>query len=272
MSNPPRIFAVDWSGDRRNGRRKIWRAEVCRGELVRLENGRNREEIARLLIEEAMKDRRFVVGLDFAFSFPMWFCEKLGAQTAFDVWAKTAIDGERWLHDCSFPFWGHPGAKRPTEGEGFRKTELAACAARKSGIKPKSVFQIGGAGAVGTGSIRGMPILKTLREAGFSIWPFDPPGWPTVVEIYPRALTGPVNKSSRDERKKYLRAKFSELSKQFVTTASSCEDAFDAAVSALVMQKRIDELANLSQATDPSELLEGKIWWHSPQPSMSADR
>ena len=66
--------------DRLNGRRKIWLAEVIRGELVRLENGRNREEIARLLIEEAMKDRRFVVGLDFAFSFPMWFCEKLGAK------------------------------------------------------------------------------------------------------------------------------------------------------------------------------------------------
>ena len=80
MSNPPRIFAIDWSGDRLNGRRKIWLAEVIRGELVRLENGRNREEISRLLIEEAMKDRRFVVGLDFAFSFPMWFCEKLGAK------------------------------------------------------------------------------------------------------------------------------------------------------------------------------------------------
>jgi len=114
---------------------------------------------------------------------------------------------------------------------------------------------------VGTGSIRGMPILKTLREAGFSIWPFDPPGWPKVVEIYPRALTGPVNKSSRDERKKYLRAQFPELSKPFVTTASSCDDASDAAVSALVMHKRIDDLANLSQATDRCELLEGKIWY-----------
>ena len=123
------------------------------------------------------------------------------------------------------------------------------------------MFQIGGAGAVGTGSIRGMPILKTLREAGFSIWPFDPPGWPKVVEIYPRALTGPVNKSSRDERKKYLRAQFPELSKPFVTTASSCDDASDAAVSALVMHKRIDDLANLSQATDRCELLEGKIWY-----------
>ena len=86
MHNPSRIFAIDWSGDRLNCRRKIWLAEVCRGELVRLENGRNREEIARLLVEEAIEDRRFIVGLDFAFSFPMWFFRKLGVETAFDVW------------------------------------------------------------------------------------------------------------------------------------------------------------------------------------------
>ena len=54
--------------------------------------------------------------------------------------------------------------------------------------------------------------------------------------IYPRALTGRVNKSSDDARKTYLRAKFPELSKQFMTTAGSCEDTFDAAVSAFVMQ------------------------------------
>jgi hypothetical protein len=201
------------------------------------------------------------VGLDFAFSFPVWFCEKLDVKTVFDVWAQAARDGERWLDDCSFPFWGPPGIKCSTEGEGFRKAELA-CSACGSGIRPKSVFQIGGAGAVGTGSIRGMPLLKTLREAGFSIWPFDPSGWPKVVEIYPRALTGPVNKSSRDARRRYLRVKFPKLSKRFVTTAGSCEDAFDATVSALVMHERIDDLTNLSQATDACELLEGKIWWH----------
>ncbi|MGH7258685.1 MAG: hypothetical protein ACREIM_09910 [Nitrospiraceae bacterium] len=261
MPTPPRIFAIDWSGDCRNGRRKIWLAEVSRGELIRLENGRSREEIVRLLIEEAMKDARLIVGLDFAFSFPLWFCAKLGVKTAFDVWTQVAKEGERWLHSCSIPFWGRSGTKCPTEGQRFRKTELD-CASNGSAARPKSVFQIGGAGAVGTGSIRGMPILKTLREAGFSIWPFDPPGCPTVVEIYPRALTGPVNKSSPDVRRTNLRTNFPQLSKRFVTVASSCEDAFDAAVSALVMHRRIDALVNLSQATDPCELLEGKIWWH----------
>jgi hypothetical protein len=50
------------------------------------------------------------------------------------------------------------------------------------------VFQIGGAGAVGTDSVRGTPHLLTLAKAGFSIWPFDPPHHLMVIEIYPRAL------------------------------------------------------------------------------------
>ena len=35
--------------------------------------------------------------------------------------------------------------------------------------------------------------LRELQDAGFSVWPFDPPRLPLVVEIYPRWLTGPVN-------------------------------------------------------------------------------
>ena len=72
----------------------------------------------------------------------------------------------------------------------------------------KSIFQIGGAGAVGTGSIRGMPQLLTLAEQDVQIWPFSADGWPRVVEIYPRALTGPVRKSSWTERHAYLRTRF----------------------------------------------------------------
>ena len=254
-----RVFAIDWSGDRRNGPQQIWLAEGGRGKLIRLENGRSREEIARLLIEEAMHDRRLIVGFDFAFSFPLWYCETLRARTVFDVWRHVTLCGENMLRPCHEPFWGRPGMKCPQEGERFRKTERDC--AHDVGISPKSVFQIGGAGAVGTGSIRGMPILKILREAGFCIWPFDPPGWPKVVEIYPRALTGPVNKSSGDARRTYLRTNYQKLSQRFVIKAVSCEDAFDAAVSALVMLKRTDELAELPQATSRHDLLEGTMWY-----------
>jgi predicted nuclease with RNAse H fold len=72
-----------------------------------------------------------------------------------------------------------------------------------------------------------------------------------VAEIYPRALTGPVNKSSHDERLQYLTRTFPNLSRRQIAAAAACEDAFDAAVAALMMQRRIDELRNLAKAADP---------------------
>ena len=69
-------------------------------------------------------------------------------------------------------------------------------AAKMFGITPKSPFQIGGSGSVGTGSLRAMPFLLRLREAGFRVWPFEDAALdakrpqPLLVEMYTRLLTG----------------------------------------------------------------------------------
>ena len=68
-----RTIAVDWLGAKSGSRRKIWLAESAGDQLIRLENGRTREELAALLIHEAATTGDIVVGLDFAFSFPAWF-------------------------------------------------------------------------------------------------------------------------------------------------------------------------------------------------------
>jgi hypothetical protein len=151
------------------------------------------------------------------------------------------------------PFWGRAGSRRPSERELFRRTE--------QGTGGKSVFQIGGAGAVGTGSLRGMAVLHQLHEAGLAIWPFMAPGpAATVVEIYPRLLSGPVIKSNAEERRTYLR-RFSEgqLNGHREAAAAS-EDAFDAAVSALVMWEHRDRLSRLCRGSDSAIRLEGAIW------------
>jgi hypothetical protein len=49
-----------------------------------------------------------------------------------------------------------------------------------------------------------MPYLSQLSDAGFSIWPFEPPGWPLVIEIYSRLLTGELVKSDPEARTEYL--------------------------------------------------------------------
>jgi hypothetical protein len=261
-----RTMAVDWSGRASGASKRIWVAEVAGAELVFLENGRSGAEVAQLLAERAAMDDRLVVGLDFAFSFPAWFLTDHGLKSVRELWAVAELHGEEWLKECAPPFWGRPGKRRPDLGdrEHFRATERRADPIR--GVMPKSVFQIGGAGAVGTGSVRGMPALASLSAAGFSIWPFDPPGWPRVVEIYPRALTGAVRKSSQTGREEYLSARNLISAPSLRTRAASSEDAFDAAVSALAMWTYRSELAGLADQSDKVSHLEGAIWYPIGQP------
>jgi hypothetical protein len=145
------MIAVDWSGKAKGSVESLWRAEVRDGKLTELRNGLDRGELSAKLLELGEAEPSMVIGLDFAFSFPAWWCEENGWSSGEDA------------------------------------------------VRAKSIFQIGGAGAVGTGSVRGMPHLLTLAKNGFGIWPFSE-GWPRVVEIYPRALTGPLNKGHERTR------------------------------------------------------------------------
>jgi hypothetical protein len=252
------VIAVDWSGRRAGERRYLWMAEAAGGTLLRLESGRTREEVVAELVARATDDPPAVVGFDFSFSLPAWFLDRRGLRGAPELWAAAAVDGERWLRECAPPFWGRPGRRRP-DGEQLRATEAALAAV--GGIRPKSTFQIGGAGSVGTGSVRGWPALVRLREAGFAIWPFDVPACPPVaVEIYPRVFTGPVVKSSASARAGVLDARYPALPPGLRDRAVASEDAFDAAVSALAMSIHEDELRALPRIDDEMGRREGRVW------------
>ena len=253
-----RVTAIDWSGALVGAEKKIWLAECGDGRIQRLECGRSREAIGEHLIEEAARDPNMIVGLDFAFSMPAWFLRKCGLASAPALWERVAQDGDAWLARCDAPFWGRTGRARPAGMEMFRRAELETH--RVSGITVKSVFQIGGAGAVGTGSLRGMPLLLRLRDAGFGIWPFSGKKFPRVVEIYPRLLTGAVNKSKREAREQHLITHCPDFSEATRDVAASSEDSFDAAVSALRMWEHRDELLSLRVTDDPLTALEGAIW------------
>jgi len=263
-----RVIAVDWSGayEAREQRARIWVAEAQGRRLMHLESGRDRAGVVELLLREKTRDPDFIVGLDFAFSFPAWYLEQHGLRSAPELWERVERDGAQWLAASEWPFWGKPGQGRPNLPKHLRQTE--AKVHRTSGFLPKSVFQISGAGSVGAGSLRGMPVLRRLRDAGFSVWPFDPPGWPRVVEIYPRVLTGRVNKSNVEQRTAYLRDRWPALHATVPALhalATSSDDAFDAAVSALVMDAHADDLAALAPPGDaaqsaPEATLEGEIW------------
>jgi hypothetical protein len=120
-----------------------------------------------------------------------------------------------------------------------------------------------GAGQVGRGSLYGMQALHRLAAAGFRIWPFDEAGLPLAVEVFPRLLTGPVIKNRQSERERYLSTL--RIPSEFARRAVASDDAFDAAVSALVMSTSVGEL--LALENKPHDVIGGRIWQpgtHSP--------
>jgi hypothetical protein len=293
-----RVVGIDWSGrlDAAGQRRHIWAGvwtEDAGGKVsVRLEAGRTRAEIAEWLIEMAKETPRMVVGFDFCFSFPAWFVrDEHGMGSAPEFWKRVIDDGhaERWLARGTEDrrFWGKPH-KRPAEFSGerlhrmLRATDIdckivaeipeAERQVRVKGITPKSVFQIGGAGSVGTASLRGFAVLLRLREAGFRVWPFDAPSLvgreacPLVVEMYTRLNTGAVKKSNAEARAAYLLKKrreevaYAALSQGVMQKARAGEDAFDALVSTMVMAERRESFARLPMPRDPLHGIEGWTW------------
>jgi hypothetical protein len=232
-----RILAIDWSGARTGLRRVLWLAEARDGILTRLECGRTRDEVVTLLLHEAERDARLVVGLDFAFGLPAWFARSCEAATAAEVWALVRRDGESWLRDPEPPFWR--SRKPRLDRSEFRRTELDVAG---PGVRPKSVFQLGGAGQVGTGSLRGMPYLLRLADR-FALWPFEPPRLPLVVEIYPRLFRAAAPEAPN-------------------------EHARDAAASALAMSRWGGDWTRLP--LDPRYALEGRIWRPEPQLDSNA--
>ena len=171
------------------------------------------------------------------------------------------------MSECPPPFFGREGTAQPSQEQLLRRTDAEVPAI--GGRSPKSVFQIGGAGQVGTGSIRGMPILRQLSEQGFHIWPFDAPTSeqrPLVVEIYPRLLTGSVVKKSAEGRRALLERYAARIRPVLRDVAAEGEDQLDAAVSAAVMNRYLNELVGLDGG-DEIDKLEGRIW-HPKDPAF----
>jgi hypothetical protein len=296
-NHPAKIIAIDWSGriDIAGQRRHIVAAIVTRDSIT-IESGRTREEWIAWLIAQAKETPRLVVSFDCCFSYPAWFLAEHNCKTVFDFWKHVANgEGEKWLAQECIPgssrerderFWGKPH-KKPLQfcGEDMprmmRLTDMEnkivegmseARAAKVRGIAPKSPFQIGGSGSVGTGSLRAIPFLLQLHEAGFRIWPFENAALdnkepqPLVVEMYARLLTGAVKKSNAEARQTYLRAKirddifYSRLKRGIVAKAIASEDAFDALISAMEMARHAEGFAKLKKTRDAVRQLEGITW------------
>ncbi|MCD2188344.1 hypothetical protein [Actinomycetospora soli] len=254
-----RILAVDWSGDLRAAAKRIRVAEAEPGRLLDVRGGLDRTGVGDLLLDLRDGPEPVVVGMDFSFGLARWFAARHGVSTLPELWDLARDEGEAWLRACERPFWGRAGTRKPGDVELYRDTEHEA---RARGLNPLSTFQIGGAGAVGTGSVRGMALLGAWRRAGVGVWPLDPAPGPRgvlVVEIYPRSMTGPVVKSSAEQRRALVDAD-PRIPPDLRDAAADTEDALDAAFAALGMADHADELAALPARTDPASGIEGRLW------------
>lgn len=293
-----RFVGIDWSGrvDAAGQRRHIWAGiwtiSPAGKVTVQLEAGRTRAEIAEWLLQLGRETPRMVIGIDCCFSFPAWFLRELGCPEMFSFWRLVAAGkGEQWLDRACEDrrFWGKPH-KRPPEFSGaglrtmYRHTDydnkIAQAleggdpkrAAKMKGITPKSPFQIGGSGSVGTGSLRAIPMLLRLHEAGFRVWPLQDANFetnepkPLLTEMYTRLMTGAVAKSNALARKRYLAQRrredpvFAPVGRAVMKKAEGSEDAFDALVSTLEMARHAKDFPGLRATNDPQLLLEGNTW------------
>lgn len=257
------FIAVDWSGAQDPARQgdALRLAESDGSRLTALERGMTRDRVADLLCDRVRSLESSVIGLDFAFSFPEWYLRHRNVSAVRDLWDLAAAEGEEWLQGSTWPFWGRPGPyqQRPADlppNKRFRQTEAQLW---EIGFNPKSVFQIAGEGQVGTGTIRGLPILARLRDAGAAIWPFDDPAQHTVVEIYPRTLGGELLTPTPDSRARYLAYKYPHLPPEWRREMEQSQDAFDAGVAALAMAARATDFPRLKRLTG-IKALEGEIW------------
>ncbi|MEO1688635.1 MAG: cobalamin biosynthesis protein CbiG, partial [Pseudomonadota bacterium] len=203
------VVVVDWSSAATptTGKDSIWWALHRVGDAAetRLENPATRAaaeaQLLDLLRDEIAAGRRVLIGFDFPFGYPEGFADAAfgpGAWRA--VWAglsetvqerpgnvntrfaAAAEINRRMAQDG--PFWGCPptqrhdglGPLKPRQEGGLSEWRAVEHAARARGARPKSCWQLSGAGAVGGQVLTGIPAVARLRGAldgAAEIWPFE---------------------------------------------------------------------------------------------------
>lgn len=220
------FLMVDWSGGNDRGpmpkKDAIWACVARDGAADAPAYFRNRQDaedwITGFLRDETKAGRRVLAGFDFAFGYPAGFGQALiGTDDPFAIWdwfADNVTDTPKANNRFDLageinarfpgtgPFWGNglqrdiphlPRKGRAREGHGM--TEKRAAENRAKGAF--AVWQLSGAGAVGSQVIMGLPMLARLRRTfgqRLAVWPFEPLTPPiAIVEIWPSLISVAVS-------------------------------------------------------------------------------
>jgi hypothetical protein len=202
-----RYVAVDWSAKSSpaTGPDSIWIAVLDTGsQAVVLHNPPTRHEARALLAAVVVDDAATLVGIDVGLGYPAGTAARFGLAAGVAPWLATwrwfaehvrddhrnannrfevAADLNRRSGGAAGPFWGCPPGSEydglsprkvaPDPLGPFRATELAL---RAAGRSPMSMWQLTGAGSVGSQSLTAVPVLAGWRDdlgERLVVWPFE---------------------------------------------------------------------------------------------------
>ena len=215
-----RVIVVDWSGraapsPRRESKDAIWIGQ-CDSAGESQSYHRTRTEAEAFLHAQLAEGGRQLVGFDFPMGYPSGFAERLtgtASARALHGWlARRINDGPDNLNNRfeiaaainqalggAGPFWGCPkGRPRPHLPSLKTVDYMALGLAEKRRVerenpRAKPVWQLLGAGSVGSQALLGIPVVHRLARAfGAAIWPFEPLSALTFAEVYPSLLSAEV--------------------------------------------------------------------------------
>lgn len=218
---PDRIAILDWSaaGRPRQGKDSIWLGLSDGSASNPPTRARAFEALATLVEDSLTRGETLLVGADFAFGYPAGFARALtGRPGALAVWdwlfrhvedapdnASNRIDLAAAINarmPGAGPFWFNPlrrevaglTRKRPApDAMAFAEHRRADATAKGA----QSVWKLGGAGAVGSQVLTGLPVLERLRRTfpgRIAVWPFEAVTAPVVLaEVFPSLLAAEVN-------------------------------------------------------------------------------
>ncbi len=220
------FLMVDWSGGNDRGptpkKDAIWACAARAGqadEPVYLRNRQIAEDwITRFLTDERRAGHRVMAGFDFAFGYPAGFGQTLiGTDDPFAIWdwfeahVNDGLDSNNRFDlageiNAMFPgvgpFWFN-GLQRDIAHlprKGLDRRDHGMAEKRMAEVQAKGAFavwQLAGAGAVGSQVIMGLPMLARLRRRfadELRVWPFESPDAPiAIVEIWPSLIAKAVD-------------------------------------------------------------------------------
>lgn len=224
------VDMVDWSGGNDRGAAPkpdaIWIATSRAGEppLYCRNRGLAEDWLAIRIEETLTAGRRLLIGFDFPFGYPQGFASAItGRPDPFALWswlAERIEDAPRANNRFDVaammnrklpgigPFWGN-GLKRDIPDlprKGNARTFRWPHPRRRAEDMARGAFevwQLSGAGAVGSQALMGLPVLWRLRAAfpgRIAAWPFDPLDRPVAfVEIWPSLVARAIAAQHPDD-------------------------------------------------------------------------